>query len=78
MEEWGGAIMDARSMEEWGGVMYTAVKTSNNDEDLIAIKLRGWYTFTIKDVIKDICNNKGLQTHYGDGDAFKPFTFFIH
>jgi hypothetical protein len=54
-------------------IIVTAVKTSNNDEDLIAIKLGGRYTFNIKDVIKDICNNKGLQTHYGNGDAFKPF-----
>jgi len=45
-------------------VIVTAVKTSNNDKDLIAIKLGGWYTFYIKDVIKDICNNKGLKTHY--------------
>ena len=27
MEEWGGAIMDVRSMEEWGGVMYTGEYT---------------------------------------------------
>ena len=53
-------------------LIVTAVKTSNNDNDLIAIKVGGWYTFRIKDEIKDICNNKGLQTHYG-GDAFKPF-----
>ena len=30
MEEWGGAIMDARSMEEWGGVMYTASEAWRN------------------------------------------------
>ena len=30
MEEWGGAIMDARSMEEWGGVMYTAREAWRN------------------------------------------------
>jgi hypothetical protein len=53
-------------------LIVTAVKTSNNDNDLVAIKVGGWYTFYIKDVIKDICNNKGEQTHYGS-DAFKPF-----
>jgi hypothetical protein len=53
-------------------VIITAVKSSGEDKDLVFIKVHGSYTYHLLNIIKSLCNNKGLITYYGV-EPFKPF-----
>ena len=52
-------------------IKLTALKRSNNDEDVVAIVVTGKSTYYIRETMKNICNKNGHTTHLGK-EAFKP------